>query len=60
MSRNIYTPCNEPGCDRSNANGHALYRVNAKGQPGDFRCAEHARPNPSLREVTEAIQEAGR
>ena len=60
MARNAYTPCDDPsGCDRSPATGHPLYRVNAKGEPGDFRCFEHANPSPSLREVTEAIRDGG-
>lgn len=41
MSRNAYTTCDEPGCDRSPANGDALFRVNPKGEPGVFMCKEH-------------------
>jgi hypothetical protein len=31
MGRTAHTPCDEPGCDRSPANGDVLYRVNPKG-----------------------------
>lgn len=42
MSRNAYTSCDyEGGCNRSPANGDALYRVNPKGETGIFMCAEH-------------------
>lgn len=41
MTRNGYTTCDEPGCDRSPANGDALYRVNPKGEKGIFMCKEH-------------------
>lgn len=39
--RTAHTPCDEPGCDRSPADGHALFRVNPKGQPGIFMCEQH-------------------
>lgn len=39
---NAETPCAEEGCDRSAAQGYALYRVNPKGEKGIFKCSEHA------------------
>lgn len=41
MGRTEQTPCDEPGCDRSCANGDVLYRVNPKGEPGIFMCKQH-------------------
>lgn len=43
MTRTAYTSCNEETCDRSPANGFALFRVNPKGEKGVFMCEEHAR-----------------
>lgn len=42
MARTAYTVCDEDGCDRSPANGDALFRVNPKGEKGIFMCREHA------------------
>lgn len=44
MARRFDTPCAFEGCDRSNANGHALFRINPKGEPGIFMCKQHAGP----------------
>lgn len=41
MGRTAHTTCDEPGCDRSPANGDVLYRVNPKGEKGIFMCKEH-------------------
>jgi hypothetical protein len=58
-SRNAYTPCDKQGCQRSPANGYALFRVSPKGQPGVFMCRDHAtddevierRPKPPPRVI---------
>lgn len=41
MGRTACTTCEEPGCDRSPANGDVLYRANPKGEKGIFLCKEH-------------------
>lgn len=36
------TPCDWPGCTRSNTGGHVLWRVNTKGQSGIWMCLDDA------------------
>lgn len=42
MGRTAYTPCDYPECNRTPADGWALFRVNPKGQTGIFMCSEHS------------------
>ena len=44
-------------CSASVFKGAALYRVNAKGQKGIWRCIAHVDklPDPSVRELVELI-----
>lgn len=40
------------GCPQ---NGVDLYRVNAKGQPGRWRCRTHVTPDSDLQRIVETI-----
>jgi hypothetical protein len=50
---NRHTECNAEGCHRTNATGHALFRVAPKGEIGPWACAEHV----ALEQITwQAVQ----
>jgi hypothetical protein len=57
--------CFHPQCNRGPATtGHAIYRVNAKGQPGIWACEKHraltdAPRDPELDRVVTVIEGAG-
>lgn len=44
-------------CGGKPCDGVDLYRVNAKGQPGRWRCIKHTTPVPELRQIVETISE---
>lgn len=53
--------CFQPMCTVSPKTGGALYRVNAKGQPGVWACIEHVRStdakvDPFVREICELLE----
>lgn len=55
--------CFYPRCGRGLANGHAIYRINAKGVPGIWACKEHrantdAPVDPVTDEIVETIESA--
>lgn len=45
-------------CGGSPPDGVDLYRVNAKGCPGVWRCREHVTPDPQLQRIVETVSQS--